>query len=369
MSRDAPSAPIRPLHAGRVLLVEDDPDNGRLVEFILTRAGYQVDHHVLPVSALHALERNRYDLLLSDVRLPGIDGLELARQAKAIDRHLPIVIMTAHASVDAAVDAVRLGVADFLRKPLLAPHLVDTVRRAIGTRPTQERVLAIGAHPDDIEIGIGATLAAHKLRGDQVTMLTLSRGVGGGDPEERAAEAELAALVLGADLLLHDLPDTLISAGHPTVQIIEETVARMDPTICYIHSVHDLHQDHRAVHQAAMVATRAVDRVFAYQAPSATVDFRPTTFITVDGQIETKLTAVGAYRSQTARVPYLAPDLLRSTARYWGRFSEGDFAEPLEVMRSRERLETDAAVVAASSSADSTHAGSSSTSSSSLVVS
>ena len=130
-----------------------------------------------------------------------------------------------------------------------------------------------------MEIGAGGTLAAHGAAGDAVAILTLSRGAIGGDKAQRARESQEAADILGARLFLRDLEDTRIPEGNPTIALIEEVVAEVQPTIVYTHSVHDLHQDHRNTHRAAMVACRRVGRIYCFQSPSATVDYRPNHFV------------------------------------------------------------------------------------------
>jgi LmbE family N-acetylglucosaminyl deacetylase len=82
-----------------------------------------------------------------------------------------------------------------------------------------------------------------------------------------------------------------------------------------------------------MVATRGVGRVCCFQSPSATVDFRPTRFVTIDDEVEGKLTAIKAFASQTQVRAYLVPDLIKSTARYWSRYADGLYAEAFEVIR------------------------------------
>ena len=158
-------------------------------------------------------------------------------------------------------------------------------------------VLAIGAHPDDVEIGAGGALAAHHQMGHQVAILTLSRGARGGVEKERAGESEQAAGSSGRRLYLEDLEDTRISEGDPTIRIISRVIGEVQPTMIYTHSLHDVHQDHRNTHRAAMVAAREVGRIFCFQSPSATVDFRPTRFVPIDGQLEAKLQAIEAFGS------------------------------------------------------------------------
>jgi hypothetical protein len=81
------------------------------------------------------------------------------------------------------------------------------------------------------------------------------------------------------------------------------------------------------------VATRSVRTVCCYQSPSATIDFRPTRFVPIDGFTETKLQLLDCFRSQTELRAYLEPDFVLATARYWSRFGGGKSCEPLEVMR------------------------------------
>jgi len=82
-----------------------------------------------------------------------------------------------------------------------------------------------------------------------------------------------------------------------------------------------------------MVAVREVGRVYCFQSPSATVDFRPTRFVTIDQQLEGKLLAIQAFASQTEVRAYLEPDLIEATARYWSRYGDGRYAEAFEVIR------------------------------------
>ena len=88
------------------------------------------------------------------------------------------------------------------------------------------------------------------------------------------------------------------------------------------------------MHRATLVAARDVPRVLCYQSPSATIDFRPSTFIPAEAGLDTKLAAIAAFETQTAIRDYLEPEMLTATARYWGRFARVRYAEPFEVVRS-----------------------------------
>jgi len=343
MTTDPPDRP-------RVLVVDDDADIAYLVSLMLSRIGtFDTETASTAEQALAMLADGEWDLLLTDLRLPGMDGTELVRAAQALRPGIPAIIMTAHATIDAAVDALRLGVVDFIQKPLDQDQLVALATRAVEqarAEPARDVVLAIGAHPDDVEIGAGGTLVAHVARGDEVVITTLSHGAVGGDAGVRRSEAAAAARRLGARLVLLDLDDTRISDGAPTVQTIETVVGEVQPTIVYTHSFNDLHQDHRATHRATLVATRRADRVYCYESPSSTVAFAPTRFVPIDAYLADKLAAIAEYTSQVAKADYLAPELLEATARYWGRHVDGAFAEPFEVVRERAAAASPGAAVA-----------------------
>jgi two-component system, NtrC family, response regulator HydG len=325
---------------GRVLLVDDDPALGGYLSRVLRRAGFEVVHELDANGALIRVQAEHWDLLITDIQLPGMSGLELLDQVRKQKPELPVAVLTGHPSVDYAISALRGAAAEFLMKPVSADELVakatDLVEAGRAAREQgRERVLAIGAHPDDVEIGSGGTLALHSGASDAVAILTLSRGAVGGDRDLRARESQESADIIGAQLFLEDLEDTRISEGNPTIGLMEKVIAEVAPTIVYTHSIHDLHQDHRSTHRAAMVAARRVSRVYCFQSPSATVDYRPTHFVTIDDFIGRKLKVIDAFGSQAGIRDYMEPELIIATARYWARYCDGTHAEPFETARHR----------------------------------
>jgi two-component system response regulator HydG len=324
---------------GRILVVEDDLVTARFLTHVLGgRGGFDVTHTADPVTALKHAAAEPWDLILTDVEMPGMTGIELLEALRRASVEPPVVVMTAHASLDYAVGALRNSADEFLQKPIAPDHLLTTVSALVAKGraarlASRQSVLAIGAHPDDIEIGAAGALLAHRAMGHQISILTLSRGARGGTEATRAGESERAALVLGATLYLDDLQDTSISESDPTISVISRVVESVQPTAIYTHSFHDVHQDHRNTYRAAMVAGRDIGRVYCFQSPSATVDFRPTRFVNIDEHLERKLTAIDAFASQVETRAYLEPDLIKSTARYWSRFGGGRYAEAFEVVR------------------------------------
>jgi GlcNAc-PI de-N-acetylase len=96
------------------------------------------------------------------------------------------------------------------------PRELAAAGSRVARPAARQSVLAIGAHPDDVEIGAAGALAVHRGLGHEISILTLSRGARSGAEDTRAGESELAALALGATLYLEDLQDTRISEGDPT---------------------------------------------------------------------------------------------------------------------------------------------------------
>jgi LmbE family N-acetylglucosaminyl deacetylase len=323
----------------RILLVED----GEVVAEVIRRTLTDIGEVVVATTAEEGLERlleGEWNLVLVDVELPGMNGLELLELIRSRYPEMLAIVVSAKENFEYAVKAIRAGAIDYISKPFDPEDFRTKVRKALATdsfnrslRRPHETVLAIGAHPDDVEIGCGGGLLRHVGVGHEVHLLTLTGGEAGGDPGVRAAESQIAADLLSAELHMLDLDDAAIKETADTVRVISDVIDQVRPTTIYTHSIRDVHQDHRAAHNASLVAARRVPRIYAYQAPSTTVEFRPSRFISIDDVIDRKLEAIAAFESQTTVRPYLAPDLLSSTARYWGRFATSLYAEPLEVIR------------------------------------
>lgn len=192
------------------------------------------------------------------------------------------------------------------------------------------RVLAIGAHPDDIELGCGATLLAHHAAGDAVTMLVVTGGengpVGTDTLGSRRREQEEAARILGAQLRWGGLVDCAVTADSGTVGVIEQVIRATEAEIVYVHAPDDSHQDHRAVAAATLSAGRRLSRVMHYQSPS-TLTFTPTVFVDVTMHLSGKLAALGAHASQVEASAMVEPDAVVASARHWGAQARIGYAE------------------------------------------
>lgn len=289
-------------------------------------------------SALMAAEH--FDLVVVDpAAVPG--GFALLKEIKDKYRWVATLVVSHDQTPQFMRQVVKCRIDGILFRPLTAEEFVEQVlllAKAVrqNRQRQQKRVLAIGAHPDDVEIGCGGTLARHHTKGDVLNILTLSRGAAGGDINVRMGEAHRAAELLGAKLQLANLRDAHISEGVQTIEIIEAAIRELQPTHVYTHCSEDTHQDHRAVHAASMVATRSVPNVYCYQSPSSTVEFRPRRFVDITHFIGQKIKVIDAYQSQVERMESIQNELIVATARYWGRFAGYVLAEPLKVIRERD---------------------------------
>ena len=114
-----------------ILAVDDEPAHRQMLEAVLGDEGYAVEQAVDGESAVALVERRFYDLILLDIRMAGMGGIEALRRIKRLSPGIPVVIMTAFASVGTAVEALKAGAFDYLTKPLDIDELKILVRKAL----------------------------------------------------------------------------------------------------------------------------------------------------------------------------------------------------------------------------------------------
>lgn len=194
-------------------------------------------------------------------------------------------------------------------------------------------IVAIGAHPDDIELGCGAALLAHRQAGDAITMLVMTPGeVGPQGTSSRVAEQEEAAAMVGARLRWAGFRDGAVPDGIDAVDVIQRVVEEAAADVVYTHSTHDTHQDHRATARASFAAARRVSRVLSYESPSS-VGFEPNVFLDVDGHVSGKLDLVRAHLSQVLGCGLVDLEAVEAQARFRGFQARSRLAEAFEVHR------------------------------------
>ena len=113
----------------RILVVDDERDICRALEFLLSRQGYDVDSSYDGTMALEKVGKNDYDLMLTDLKMEGMNGIELMEKVKEVSPGIIVIIMTAYASVESAVEAMRRGAADYIVKPFVNEDVLLTIKR------------------------------------------------------------------------------------------------------------------------------------------------------------------------------------------------------------------------------------------------
>ncbi len=315
----------------RILLAEDAPDQSLLLSALLQKLGpFDVTLVQDGLQALELAQRESFDLVLTDLNLPGIDGFELTRALKKAFPRLPVLAATGYTDASYVSGAYRAGADALMTKPVDPEDLEARLRELLPRwRAGDEKapaVIAVGARPGDVELGCGASLAAHQAAGHDVLMLVL---LGGDDDDRVVNRARKAAKELGVRLLFADSG----SADPDAVEAqVARVVAEMRPTWAYLPSAADRDEQRRNAHTLAEGATRSVTTVLGYATPTSSLDFAPSVYRDVGRWMDAKVSALSFHHAGHAPDPGLSPDFALAHARYWGRFKGFAAVEPFELL-------------------------------------
>lgn len=154
------SAPVR------VLLADDDESLRRVQQYQLTKAGFTVTTCADGDAALEEFRENLHDLVVTDIRMPGLDGLELLARLRAISPETPVIVITGHGTVETAVQAMKQGAFDFLTKPFPTDTLQLTLERA-------RKMAHLQRENRELRRAVERTFAFENLVGSSVAMRRL----------------------------------------------------------------------------------------------------------------------------------------------------------------------------------------------------
>jgi LmbE family N-acetylglucosaminyl deacetylase len=197
-------------------------------------------------------------------------------------------------------------------------------------------VLAFGAHPDDIEIGMGGTIARHASAGDRVVMVVVTIP---NNREVRRDEAERAAGVLGADLTILDIPLDELGHSRTIVKRFDKLLETVNPDVIYTHWNMDSHQDHNAVSLATITASRdntCAVLMYEQTIPGGIVPwaFRAQSYVDISPYMPMKMESIAMHKSQVRANGDLWIQGVKGRAMYRGYQVNAEFAEAFEVVKS-----------------------------------
>lgn len=247
--------------------------------------------------------------------------------------HLTVIVLTAVAVLTDQPGFAGAAVAVLLLVLALQPGLLFLLIPQTRS-PAPQSILVVAAHPDDLEIAVGGTLAKFIDNGHRVHALVMSHGDAGGDAAVRPHEAKAGAWFLGlTSLTLLDLPDRRLElSGTEMIDAIESHVGDLDPHVILTHSGKDVHQDHHAVHMAVLRAARHHSSILCFESPSVMADFDPRVFMEIGDYRHVKTAGIAAHADQSAK-GYMADDVIGGIASFRGRQSRLGRAEGFEVIR------------------------------------
>jgi two-component system, LuxR family, response regulator FixJ len=149
------------VHRGKVYVIDDDDAMRDSLDFLLGAADFQVTLFESAQKFIDALPALDFGCVVSDVRMPGIDGIELLKHLKAGANLFPVVIMTGHGDVPLAVEAMKLGAMDFLEKPFEDDRLIGMIEAAL-------KQAALGVKSEAVTLDIQSRIASLSPRERQV---------------------------------------------------------------------------------------------------------------------------------------------------------------------------------------------------------
>lgn len=197
-------------------------------------------------------------------------------------------------------------------------------------------ILAVGAHPDDIEFGCGGTLIKYTEKGHRLFLLVMTGGGMGAPKATRTQEQTDAKVILGAeDILWGRYEDTQLIVDQEIISNIENVISEVKPDLIFCHFPDDTHQDHRHLSQATITAARYIRNVLFYEGPT-TQNFDPHVFVDISNTLEKKIDALQAHRSQITKTNIEGLSIIeiaRSSANFRGIQGRVKYAEAFQSLR------------------------------------
>jgi LmbE family N-acetylglucosaminyl deacetylase len=203
------------------------------------------------------------------------------------------------------------------------------------------KVLAIGAHFDDVELGCGGSLWKHQKNNDDLYILVITQSDYYSEEthhkrtkEEALEEGKNAAFLIKAQLIIGNFKPLELTASKELINYLCRIISEVKPDVVYTHFAGDQHLDHKAIGEASLIATRTVNQVYAYisNVYETLPVFSPNCFVDISDEFEHKIQLVECYQSEKKTHPRWREQLTYFNGIY-GIKNRADYVEPFQVIR------------------------------------
>lgn len=311
----------------RVLYIEDAFDQALLVKaFFKALPNFIVTHAQDGDLALKLLDDQEWDLLVTDLNLPGTDGFAVIRKLRTISSEIPVLVTTGYTQAEYEEQALRAGADQVMIKPLNHAEFVGRVQ-AMTRGPDvihiddSDVVMAIEGRLGDVEMGCGGTLMRAVDEGRTVVVVPVLNHMDDATPEELKAAA-LSASIMGLEFRVDR---TLFGDLDAQRDLVARTLDELRPNTVYLPTSDDRDPSRKEASRIAREACAEVAHVMGYETATTGTSFVPSEFVDVRKQMVIKMEALSVYQSLGAPRVDLRPRMAQAYARYWGRFM--DFTE------------------------------------------
>lgn len=308
----------------RVLYLEDAFDHALLVKaFFRTLPSYEVTHAQDGDRAIELMKREQWDLVVTDLNLPGADGYTVIRAARKVSSSLPILVTTGYTQAEYEEQALRAGADQVMIKPLQqhefltrVVRMVEQTGNAAADTDGDDAILVIEGRLGDAEMGCGGMITKALEETKTVVVLPILSHDAASYEEMKAAS--IASTILGIDLRLdaERLGDRLAQRS-----LIQQTLDELRPSTVYLPAAGD--RD----------ASRREARLMTLETATTGKDFLPTRFVDVHAQMVRKMEALASYQAVGAARVDLRPRMAQAYARYWGRWMDFTEVEAFEEVK------------------------------------
>lgn len=149
----------------RILIVDDDSSLRNMLSIVLKKEGFQVESTENGISALKMLKRESFDLIFSDIKMPDINGIDLLKKIKSYSADIPVIMITAYASTDDAVEAMKLGAEDYLTKPFNLDEMKIVINKVLSRKMVEQEIVLLKTKLTEREEYENIIGRSHRMQG------------------------------------------------------------------------------------------------------------------------------------------------------------------------------------------------------------